>query len=611
VIEGPAMGVEFYVPPGTPPDAVSISVPHVSHLFGSAKSGFRNLAHIGNSDACEVDLACDPTKAEIGKSVAKIIFTTDLGTFMCSGSLLADTDPTTTIPYFLTAYHCVENQSEAATIVFYWFFERAACGGPDPTAVTQTPGGATFLAGAIDTDFAFLRMNSAPPAGVVYAGWSTTPASPGEPVFGVHHPAGDLKKVSLGAVTAFSAWNAGPANTHIRMSWSSGVTEGGSSGSGLFRDGTYPNQFLIGLLTGGSSFCSAPADPDFYGRMDLFFTDVRSWLDPPPAVPTLVAPTGIVNTASPTFTWNASPNAAFYYLWVNGSAGTALQQWYTAAEAGCAAGTGTCSVTPAIILPAGPAAFWVAANNTGGTSAWSAQGDFTVVPGIPIAARVVALYEVPPLGAGGTARLWALIRNTGSQAMPAAARAWYFVDGPGWAGDHWVGFASVAGLASGAQIWVSFDWVVPGGAAPGSYWYSARVYAGGPISDWSLTKFFDVTAPALPTAQAVAPYPVNGGSIARLQNATLWGYVRNNGSVPLPAGTRVWMNVSGPGLSSSWVGSTLVQDLAPGAAQWYSVAWPIPGTITPGAYKYYLQVWVPSIGAISGASPSMNFTITP
>ncbi len=47
----------------------------------------------------------------------------------------------------------------------------------------------------------------------------------------------------------------------------------------------------------------------------------------------------------PVYTWNAVPTATWYLLWVNDSVQSAkVQQWVTAAQVGCAEGTGTCSV---------------------------------------------------------------------------------------------------------------------------------------------------------------------------------------------------------------------------------------------------------------------------
>ncbi|MCK5923755.1 MAG: hypothetical protein KAG66_22665, partial [Methylococcales bacterium] len=65
-----------------------------------------------------------------------------------------------------------------------------------------------------------------------------------------------------------------------------------------------------------------------------------------PAAATLVSPAGIINTANPTYTWNAVSNATWYYLWVNDFTGTPIKTWYSAIQSGCASGTGTCSVTP-------------------------------------------------------------------------------------------------------------------------------------------------------------------------------------------------------------------------------------------------------------------------
>ncbi len=134
------------------------------------------------------------------------------------------------------------------------------------------------------TDFSFMQLNQPPPGGVSLAGWTSGTPGLGTSITGIHHPAGDVKKISQGTLNGFEPWSGG-TNTHLLVNWSSGVTEGGSSGSALFA----PNQQLIGVLTGGSSFCSAPNAPDLYGRFDLSFRAISQWLaaaaPPPPPLP--------------------------------------------------------------------------------------------------------------------------------------------------------------------------------------------------------------------------------------------------------------------------------------------------------------------------------------
>ena len=92
-----------------------------------------------------------------------------------------------------------------------------------------------------------------------------------------------------------------------------------------------------------------------------------------PAAPSPVSPQGTIASATPTYTWNAVPGAASYFLLVQNTGGVRLGISYTAAAAGCAAGSGTCSVTPAIALAANtPYSWFVRASNTLGTGDWSA-----------------------------------------------------------------------------------------------------------------------------------------------------------------------------------------------------------------------------------------------
>src|SRR5439155_27001048 len=61
----------------------------------------------------------------------------------------------------------------------------------------------------------------------------------------------------------------------------------------------------------------------------------------PPGAATLVAPSGSIATATPTFSGNAVALATQYLLWVDDSSGGRSRATYTAAQAGCASGTGT------------------------------------------------------------------------------------------------------------------------------------------------------------------------------------------------------------------------------------------------------------------------------
>jgi hypothetical protein len=97
-----------------------------------------------------------------------------------------------------------------------------------------------------------------------------------------------------------------------------------------------------------------------------------------PRKATLESPSGTIGTNKPTYTWNADPYASWYYLWVDDSGGTRIKKWFTAADAGCSSGIGTCSVTPDIALAAGSAKWWIGTWNANGSGPWSNGMVFTV-----------------------------------------------------------------------------------------------------------------------------------------------------------------------------------------------------------------------------------------
>ncbi len=98
---------------------------------------------------------------------------------------------------------------------------------------------------------------------------------------------------------------------------------------------------------------------------------------PPPPAATLVAPSGSIATRTPTFSWNAVASATQYLLWVDDSSGGRLRTTYTAAQVGCASGTGTCSIAPGVVLNPGAGQWWVVTSNASGSGPWSSGMTFT------------------------------------------------------------------------------------------------------------------------------------------------------------------------------------------------------------------------------------------
>ncbi len=289
--DGQTQIVEIYLPKGMLAAPVRFDVAAVSHLLINSKESFINNTKV--SGTCNVDVVC--STATLGanfvnakNAVAHIRFVEGGSTFICTGTLLADTVAATQIPYFYTANHCIGDQTVANTISFYFGYEKTTCNGATPALPTPVTGGATLLYTEADTsatstangtDASFLKMNGTPPVGAFFAGWDSATLANGVNVTAIHHPAGDPKKVSQGQKKS-------QATKLQTMGWISGTTEGGSSGSGLFTIGTDGAYYLRGGLYRGAAACSnsgtvsTAANSDDYSRFDVAFPSIQQWLAP-------------------------------------------------------------------------------------------------------------------------------------------------------------------------------------------------------------------------------------------------------------------------------------------------------------------------------------------
>lgn len=258
----------------------------------------------GTSGACNVNVNCPEGSIWTNQrnSVARILVKNGASQGWCSGALINNAAQDCK-NYFLTANHCGASAAVADKNqwVFYFNYQSAGCtNGAEPGSNTIT--GCTMRSSASNgansnvfgSDFLLVEFNGAIPASynVYYAGFDATNIASNSGV-GIHHPAGDIKKISTYTTTTTSRryYSQLPDNSHWQANWATtvtnqGITEGGSSGSPLF----HSNGRIMGKLSGGPSSCGAVAADknDYYGKLSYDWISngatasqqLKPWLDP-------------------------------------------------------------------------------------------------------------------------------------------------------------------------------------------------------------------------------------------------------------------------------------------------------------------------------------------
>lgn len=280
---GAAAGGEAGPVTGDAPAAQSGSGAELAQAFQPAKSLSVNEL------ACHLDAMCY-NNSQINfasrDAILQLNFMKGGGSFVCSGTLLADLDGATVVPYMLTAYHCLNTQAQVDTLVAVAGWQRANCGGSLPVFSTlpRLSGGTLLATNPTDggNDMAFIRLNGSVPAGTTLAGWSLGTNIPGG-AYMIHHPDGSFKRITFFNPSSYVFCSTGGGDYILGEATAGGV-EGGSSGAGVFDlQGRLLGQ-LLGRCGPGTSEEGNCADQDgwrakfgaFHISYNLF---LRRWLE--------------------------------------------------------------------------------------------------------------------------------------------------------------------------------------------------------------------------------------------------------------------------------------------------------------------------------------------
>ncbi|MDR3093097.1 MAG: trypsin-like serine protease [Bacteroidales bacterium] len=282
-VKGNSIIVEWNVPARENAQAFTIS---------SVGYGFRDPHPMSRkvSSDCEMDVNCKNGNHWQLEKRAIVRLQTRQGNknLSCTGVLVNQASDVKK-PYILTAGHCVSDSVMAEQSVFTFEYENLICGSNIVSGMPKTISGARLLACKKELDFALLELSTDIPADFhpYYAGWNWSSQTPTSGV-GIHHPAGDVKKICVEKDPLVSdTYNdldlKCDNNAHWTVThWDEGVTEGGSSGSPIFD----ANHLVAGTLTGGDATCRNPVN-DKYAKFSRQWnsyptdsTSLKKWLDP-------------------------------------------------------------------------------------------------------------------------------------------------------------------------------------------------------------------------------------------------------------------------------------------------------------------------------------------
>ena len=194
-------------------------------------------------------------------------------------------------PYFLTAAHCVDTETEARSVVAHWFYQTQTCNGDLPAfqSVPHTTGARLLstLGGGFhpDGDMTLLLLAGDLPYGVMFQGWDADPQPFGTQVTGIHHPGiagsadwGFFKRISFGQIIPDPGFETSD-DVYAVVSYppGRGYTEGGSSGSAIFSS----PETIVGALRSGASIAgdACPTDLSIYTLFSVFYPHIRQFID--------------------------------------------------------------------------------------------------------------------------------------------------------------------------------------------------------------------------------------------------------------------------------------------------------------------------------------------
>jgi hypothetical protein len=263
VIIGDEIIVEVWIP-SNEKKWLKFNIEKVNHDF----QGFFSLL----TGSCHLDVACGAGEGwklvdnyrDIMRSVG--MFTIN-GRNFCSGALM-NNGRNDCKPYFLSAFHCDVNTSNAPSVVVYWNYEHSVCR-PLLSQINSSTGdgskhlfnsGAYFRAGYAPSDFILLELDDPvrEEANPYFAGWDASPTLPEDTLVCIHHPNTQEKRIAISYRKSYRGqWgqlsNEVASGNHLIVpKWDVGTTEDGSSGGPLINK----NKQVIGQLHGGAASCA-------------------------------------------------------------------------------------------------------------------------------------------------------------------------------------------------------------------------------------------------------------------------------------------------------------------------------------------------------------------
>ncbi len=232
------------------------------------------------SNECTPVVAGQPKTEKLKNSVCLLYMVGTTSSSWGSGALINNANHK---PYVYTAGHNLKTADLATRTVYYFNYEVPEVDVNFQGSRQFTISGSTLLSRDENVDFALAELNKMPPADYrpYLAGWTRN--TPKAPYMSIQHPYGDVKKVSYVDEVSTSYFEDSRYKTYWRVKrWKEGITQSGSSGSPLFdADG-----YIIGELTGGSSYCDTPVN-DYFCQLSAswdYYTDkskqLACYLDP-------------------------------------------------------------------------------------------------------------------------------------------------------------------------------------------------------------------------------------------------------------------------------------------------------------------------------------------